>query len=348
MVVRCLAVVSLVVAGSLLALCAVGCNNSEGTAAQPQATAAAKEQAEVVAGKIAIDGSSTVWPITDAVARAFVKQYPRVWARVDLSGSGRGLKKLCAGQIQIADASRAIKAKEIKALGDKGLEVIEVPVAFDGVAVVVNSENTWVDHLTVAELKRVWEHGSTVKQWSDVRPGWPKEAVKPTAPTTESGTFAYFTKAICGKEGCIRDDYFAHEDEHVMAPYVAKHKGGIAFFGYGWYLKYRKSLKLVPVQNGAEAQPVAPSIESIAAGTYIPLSRPLFVYLTTATAKLPEVERFVRYYLDNAREFVNGAGYVPLPDNVYAKIRERFEARATGSVFSGGVKVGDGIASLMR
>lgn len=283
-----------------------------------------------VSGRIKIDGSSTVYPITQAAVDAYKKRQPRVWIRVDLSGSGRGLKKLCDGEIYLANSSRKIKPKEIEKAHSRGIEIIELQIALDGISVVVNPKNTWVDSLSLAELKRLWEADSRVKRWNDLRPEWPDSLIQPCAPTYESGTWAFFTQAICGEEGNIRKNYFAHEDEHVLAPYVGSHKNSIGFFGYGWYEKYHQKLKLVPVSDGQD-KPISPTKKTIQTGQYTPLTRPLFLYVNAHAATRPAVQDFVKFYLDHARKFVRQAGYVPLSRKSYAKMKKRFRRRTPES-----------------
>lgn len=331
---------------ALLLLYAVGCGEGQdGTT--PEGATDSQTSLSDLSGRIRIDGSSTVYPITEAARRSFQKVAPRVWVRVDLSGSGRGLSKLLAGQIQIADASRSIKVKELKTAAEQGMEIIELPIALDGVSVMVNPENTWVDFLTVGELKRIWERGSPVQTWQDIRASWPDEPIMPAAPTTESGTFAYFTETVCGEAGNIRTDYYAHEDEHRLAPYISENRGGIGFFGYGWYVKYQEQLKLVPIAATADSEPVAADLKTIANGAYQPLSRPLFIYLTTETAKERVVDAFVTHYIQNAQVFVEEAGYVPLSETAYANLLERFRERMTGSLFAAGADSNDDIEKLL-
>jgi phosphate transport system substrate-binding protein len=287
-----------------------------------------------VSGRITIDGSSTVYPITDLVAREFRSRQPRVGVRVDLSGSGRGLKRLCQGEIDIAGASRPIEPKEIAQARERNIDVIELPVAFDGLTVVTSRETTWADELTTAELKAIWAPGSAVQKWRDIRPGWPAQPLLAAGSTPEDGTFDYFTKAICGKEKAIRADYFSHADEHVLAPYVADHPGSLGFFGYAWYLKYKDRLKAIAVHESG-LPPVMPSPETVRNGQYRPLSRPLFVYVNAASARRHEVAAFVDFYLAGAGRFAERAGYIPLPPEVYGLAQQRFATGKTGSVFNG-------------
>lgn len=287
-----------------------------------------------VSGRITIDGSSTVYPITDLVAREFRNREPRVGVRVDLSGSGRGLKRLCRGEIDIANASRPIEPQEIAEAQGRAIDIIELPVAFDGLTVVTSRQTTWADELTTGELKAIWEPGSPIQKWRDVRPGWPDQPILAAGPTPEDGTFDYFTKAICGKEKAIRGDYFSHADEHVVAPYLAEHPGSLGFFGYAWYLKYHDRLKAIAVHESG-LPPVMPSPETVRDGRYRPLSRPLFIYVNAASAKRHEVAAFVEFYLAGAEKSAERAGYIPLPHEVNVLVQQRFAAGKTGSIFNG-------------
>ncbi|MGD2136445.1 MAG: PstS family phosphate ABC transporter substrate-binding protein [Gemmatimonadales bacterium] len=281
---------------------------------------------------VRIDGSSTVFPITQAVAEEFQRAHRDVRVTVGISGTGGGFKKFTVGETDINDASRPIKDSEVEAAAEEGIQYIELPVAFDGISLVVNPDNTWVDALTVEELHAIWQPGSTVEQWSDVRPEWPARPVTLYGPGTDSGTFDYFTEAINGESGACRQDFTASEDDNVLVQGVAGDENALAFFGYAYYAENRDRLKVVPVDPGDGA--VAPSDETINNGTYRPLSRPIFIYITTEAAARPEVQAFVRFYLENAPTLVSEVGYVPLPDRVYELALERFEAGVTGSVFA--------------
>ena len=277
-------------------------------------------------GTVKIDGSSTVFPITEAVAEEFgmVREHRRVRVTVGVSGTGGGFKKFLAGETDINDASRPIKQKEIDKAKKNGVRYIELPVAFDGLSVVVNKENTWVDYLTVAELKKIWEPGSKVKTWKDIRSSWPDKKIQLYGPGTDSGTFDYFTETINGKSQASRSDFTKSEDDNVLVNGVAGDKGSLGYFGYAYYVENKDKIKAVPIKQGDKA-PVAPTMTTINNGSYAPLSRPIFIYVNLKSAKKPEVKAFIHFYLKHAKELVKEVGYIPLPDQDYSKHLERFE-----------------------
>lgn len=276
-----------------------------------------QEAAPELEGQVLIDGSSTVYPITEAVAEEFMKKYPKVNVTVGVSGTGGGFKKWVNGETDINDASRPIKDKEIEAAKANGIEVAaEVPVAFDGITVVVNKDNDFVDQLTVEELKKIWAPDSKVKKWSDVRQGWPAEEIKLYGPGTDSGTFGYFTEAINGEEGKSRSDYTASEDDNVLVQGVAGDKYALGYFGYAYYVENKDKLKAVPIVN-KEGKAVEPTDQTINDGSYNPLSRKIFIYPSNKAMERPEVKEFVKFYLTEGRKFVSEVGYIELPDNMY-------------------------------
>ena len=294
---------------------------------------------------VMVDGSSTVYPITEAVAEDFQKIDPTVNVTVGISGTGGGFKKFCAGEIHISDASRPIKSTEIDLCKKAGIESIELPVAFDGLAVMVNPKNTWATSLTVAELKKMWEpeaQGKVLK-WSDVRAGWPATELRLYGPGADSGTFDYFTEAIVGKEDSSRGDFTASEDDNVLVQGIANDEGALGFFGLAYYEQNRDKLKLVPIDDGKAdngAGAILPSKETVEGGTYQPLSRPIFIYVSRTASDKPEVSRFVEYYLREAARLVPQVGYITLPGNSYERALDKFMKRTTGSVFAGGSQVG--------
>jgi phosphate transport system substrate-binding protein len=309
---------ALSLAGAVLA----GCGNGGATSTtqeQPNGTTQATTEAPAaskLSGTIKVDGSSTVFPITEAAAEEFQAANPGVQVTVGVSGTGGGFKKFVAGETDISDASRPIKDKEAAAAKEKGIEYIEIPVAYDGLSVVVSKENTWVDKLTVAELKKIWEPNSTVKKWSDVRPEWPQEEIKLYGPGTDSGTFEYFTEAIVGEAKKSRADYTASEDDNVLVQGIAGDKNSLGYFGYAYFEENADKLKLVPIDNG-DGKAVAPSADTIKDGSYKPLSRPLFIYVNKASLQKPEVKEFVKFYLEKAPELVQSVFYVPMTDDKY-------------------------------
>ena len=297
---------------------------------------------------IKADGSSTVFPITEAMAEEFQKEQGDVQVTVGISGTGGGFKRFCNGETDISNASRPIKPVEVEACNRNGISYIELPVAFDGLSVMVNPDNDWVDFLTVEELREIWEPGSNIKKWSDVRLEWPNDDIVLVGADTDSGTFDYFTKAIVGEEGASRSDYTASADDNVLVTAIAGEKNALGYFGFAYYVENTDKLKLVPVDT--ETGPVSPSIETVRNNTYVPLSRPIFIYVNSESARLQEVGDFVSFYLRMENTgLVRDVGYVELPDRVYELARQRFEGGTTGSVFGGiGSQVGVTIEDLLE
>lgn len=273
-----------------------------------------KEQPEKkLSGEVRIDGSSTVGPIAEAVAEEFQKENPDVRVTVGISGTGAGFKKFANGEIDINNASRPIKDEEKEACQKSNIEYLELKVGFDGITVVVNKENDWCTDLTVEELKKIWEPGSKVQKWSDIRPGWPKEKIVLFGPDTDSGTFDYFTDEIVGEEGKSRSDYTPSADDNVLVEGVAGEKYALGYFGFAYYEQNKDKVKAVKV-NG-----VSPSTDSIRNGSYSPLSRPLFAYTNKASLKKEEIVAFLKFFMENAITLVAEVGYVPLTADVYAE-----------------------------
>ena len=299
---------------------------------------------------IQIDGSSTVFPINQAVAEEFHKQKGgRV--TVGVSGTGGGFKKFCRGEIAIAGASRPIKESEVAQCKAAGIEFVELPIAFDGLAVAVHPKNDWVDHMTVEELKTIWapESQGKVLKWSQVREGWPDSDLHLFGPGIDSGTYDYFTQAIVGKEHSSRGDFTSSEDDHVLVQGVSTDPAGLGFFGYAYYAENKDKLKLVPIDDGNASNgdgPVAPSPETVENGTYQPLSRPIFIYVSTKAAEKPEVASFVEFFLAEGPALAGKVGYIALPPAAYQLARDRFAARKTGTVFQGS-KVGVTVEELL-
>ena len=279
-------------------------------------------------GKVKVDGSSTVFPITEAVAEEFGKVNPGVRVTVGVSGTGGGFKKFCKDETDINDASRPIKDKEVKLCEPNNIGYIEIPVAFDGLSVVVNKDNDWIDYLTVDELNAIWKAGSTKRMWSDVRSGWPRKPIKLFGPGTDSGTFDYFKEAIIGKKNNIRADFDKSEDDNFLVNGVAGNKYAMAFFGYAYYKENSSKIRVVPIDGGSG--PISPTEVTINDGTYAPLSRPIFIYVNSNSAEKTQVTAFIDYYIEHAKNLVGEVGYIPLPDSDYDKASERFKNRMTG------------------
>lgn len=302
---------------------------------------------------IKADGSSTVFPITEAVAEEFGKASGGTKVMVGISGTGGGFKRFCRGETDVSDASRPIKASEVATCKAAGIQYVELPVAFDGLAVMVNKENTWVDHLTVAELKKIWEPGAqgTITKWSQVRDGFPDVDIRLFGPGTDSGTFDYFTEVINGKTASSRGDYTASEDDNVLVEGIASDKGSIGYFGLAYYEQNKDKLKLVAIddeKSGNGDGAITPSSETVKDGTYQPLARPIFIYVSKDAMKRQKVKDFVNYYLDHAAVLVEEVGYIPLPTDAYEAGKNRFTNGVPGTVFSGISTAGMSIADIVR
>lgn len=287
----------------------------------------AEGETSQIEGEVKIDGSSTVYPITEAIAEEFRTVQPNVRVTVGVSGTGGGFKKFSRGEIDINNASRPIKEGEAEICQQNGIEYVELTIAYDGLAVVVNPENDWVDYFTVEELKKIWEPAAqeTITKWSQIRPEWPDEEFSLYGPGVASGTYDYFTEAIVGESGSSRGDYTASEDDNVLVQGIAGDKNSLGFFGLAYYEENQESLKLVPVKN-EEGTAVLPTLETVKSGEYAPLSRPVFIYVSDAAVKRPAVEAFVDFYMANAAELVQDVGYIPLPKEVYQEEISEFES----------------------
>jgi phosphate transport system substrate-binding protein len=300
---------------------------------------------------VKVDGSSTVFPITEAVAEEFQKaKKGAVKVTVGISGTGGGFKKFCRGETDISDASRPILKKEMEACAQAGIKYIELPVAFEGITVVVNPQNTWVKQITVAELKKLWEPAAqgTVTKWNQVNPAWPDEPIKLFGPGADSGTFDYFTEAIVGKAKSSRGDYTASEDDNVLVTGVSKDKNGIGYFGLAYYEENKKKLRAVPVVEKDGKPAVAPSFETVKNGAYQPLSRPIFIYVSDKAYDRPEVKEFVEFYIKHAPTLVKEVKYVPLPDTAYKLASDNFAKRKLGTGFGGEPEVGVSVEDLLK
>ncbi len=304
---------------------------------------------------VKVDGSSTVYPITEAVAEEFQGiEKGKTRVTVGISGTGGGFKKLCNSETDIADASRPIKPSEVELCKKKGIEYIELPVAYDGLAIMVNPKNNWVDHITVKELKKLWEPAAQKKitKWNQIRPNWPNKEIHLYGAGVDSGTYDYFTEAIVGTEHASRGDYTSSEDDNVLVQGIATDVLALGFSGVAYYEHNKESLKLVPVddENTANGKgPVLPTYDNVTKGLYQPLSRPLFIYVNKKSSERPEIIRFVEFYLKNAAQLTKEVGYIALPDRAYDLALKRFTGRKTGSVFGGqGSQVGVKIEELLQ
>ena len=294
--------------------------------------AAAPQDSKALKGAIKIDGSSTVYPITEAVAEEFNKDAAKVRVTVGVSGTGGGFKRFCAGETDISDASRPIKKSEADIAGKAGVEYVELPVAYDGLTIVVNKKNSWCSSLTIEQVKKIYSASGGVKTWKDIDSSWPAKAIKVYSPGTDSGTFDYFKEVTVGKDGAVRSDMSVSEDDNVLVRGVEGDEGAIGFFGCAYYFENKDQLKAVSIDNGKG--PVAVSVESIENGSYAPFSRPLFIYVNKKSAERPEVAAFVEFYLKNAPRLVSEVGYVKLPEAIYGKVAANWGKRRTGTQFT--------------
>lgn len=300
------------------------------------------------AAVIKVDGSSTVFPITEAVAEEFqATKRGSVKVTVGISGTGGGFKKLCRGEIDVTDASRPIAKKEMDACREAGIQYIELPVAYDALTVVVNPKNTWVKSLTVADLKKMWEPTAQGKitTWKQVRPEWPDVRLALFGAGSDSGTFDYFTEAVTGKAKSSRGDFTASEDDSVLVKGVVGEKNSLGYFGFAYYVENAEKLRAVPIDGGKG--PVMPSPQAVIDGTYQPLSRPIFIYVSAKSMDKPEVKEFVEFYLKEAAKLVKEVSYVPLPAKAYILGLEHLKNRKLGTVFGGESAVGLKVEELL-
>jgi phosphate transport system substrate-binding protein len=293
---------------------------------------------------IKIDGSSTVFPITEAVAEEFQKnKQGKIKVTVGISGTGGGFKKFCKGETDISNASRPISAKEIAACKEAGVRYIELPIAYDALTVVVNPKNSTVSSMSIADLKKIWEPGAqdTIKNWKQVGESYPDAPLKLYGPGADSGTFDYFTEAVVGKSKSSRTDYTASEDDNVLVQGVSKNRGALGYFGYAYYEANKSRLKAVAIDG------VLPSRKTVEDGSYQPLSRPIFIYVSAKAAERSEVKSFVEYYLNNSATLAAEVKYIPLPKKAYDIASKHFKNRKIGTVFGGESAVGLKIEELL-
>jgi len=299
---------------------------------------------------VKVDGSSTVFPITEAVAEEFQKaKKQQIKVTVGISGTGGGFKKFCRGVTDISGASRPILKKEMDDCKAAGIDYFELPVAFDALTVVINPRNTFIKQLTVAEMKKIWEPGAQgkVMKWNQVNAQWPDAPMKLFGPGADSGTFDYFTEAVVGKSKSSRGDFTASEDDNVLVQGVARDVNSLGYFGYAYYVENKDKLKAVPIVN-EKGQPVLPSLEAVIAGTYSPLARPIFIYVNTKSLGKPEVKEFVQYYMAQGAKLAKEVKYVPLPDSAYKTAWDHVVKGKKGTVFGGTPEVGITIDDLLR
>lgn len=286
-------------------------------------------------GKIDIDGSSTVFPITEAAASRFRKLFPNVNINVGVSGTGGGFKRFTRGETDISDASRPIDASEFTAAALAGVQAIELPIAYDGLTVAVHPENDWVDHLTIEEITKIYASGDrdspAPRLWSDIRASFPERAIEPFAPGTDSGTFDYFREVTVGSKNSLRSDMSTSEDDNVLVTGVAGSSGAIGFFGAAYYEENKTKIRAVPIVNPETGKAVLPSADSIQSGDYSPLSRPVFIYINAKSVARPEVKLFVNYFLTNAAEISSAVGYQPIPAELYQQGLANFIGRKAGT-----------------
>lgn len=305
---------------------------------------ASNVQAEI----IKIDGSSTVYPVTEAVAEEF-QITTKEKVTVGVSGTGGGFKKFCRGETDISNASRPILKKEMELCAQNGIKFYELPVAFDALTVVVNKNNNFIKPLTVNHLKKVWEPAAQgkVKTWNQISSSFPNAPLKLYGPGADSGTFDYFTEAVVGKAKSSRGDYTASEDDHVIVQGLSRDKNGLGYLGYAYYIENKSKLKAVPVVND-KGKIVAPNEANVLNGSYNPLSRPIFIYVSQSALKKPEVQKFVDFYMKKSAPLIREVKYVPLPAKAYSHNMEVIKKSKLGTVFGGEAQVGLTIEELMK
>jgi len=310
-------------------------------------------QAAGLSGDVKIDGSSTVYPITEAVGEEFQMANRETRVTIGVSGTGGGFRRFCSGEIDIADASRPIKPSEVELCKTGKVEYVELPIAYDGLAVVVNPANDWAPCMTPAELKTLWEPAAqrTVTRWNQARDAWPDKEIHLFGPGVDSGTYDYFAEAIVGKDVGTRGDFQASEDDNVLVQGIAGDTHALGFFGLAYYEENQDKLKLVAIDDGVSGNGegcIKPTQQTVENGTYQPLSRPLFIYVRKDSAAKPQIAAFVRFYLSTVRTLAEEVGYIPFPADAYSLIQKRFDAGVTGSLFGGeGSQVGLTISELL-
>jgi phosphate transport system substrate-binding protein len=337
-----LATIALITA---LALAMGGCGQKEAGKDGDSPSAGTGRNAPV----IRIDGSSTVFPIAEAVAEEYqLESKGAVRVTVGLSGTGGGFKKLCRGDVDISNASRPILEEEMKLCRNAGVSFIELPVAFDAITVVVNPKNQWVKSVTIADLKKIWEPEAQGKitRWNQVRPEWPDAPLMLFGPGADSGTFDYFTEAVVGKAKSSRGDYTASEDDNVLVQGVEHNNNALGYFGFAYYISHKDRMRAVPIEK-ADGSQTLPSVAAVTDGTYQPLSRPLFIYVSDKAAQRPEVRQFVEFFLTQGSVLAEQVGFVPLPERAAQVTLRHFNDGRMGTVFGGVPEVGVTIDDLL-
>jgi phosphate transport system substrate-binding protein len=307
--------------------------------------AGAGQDSASLRGSIRIDGSSTVYPITEAVAEEFSKQASKVNVSVGISGTGGGFKRFCVGETDITDASRPITPSEVTLAAEKKVEYIEIPVAYDALTVVVNPKNDWVKSLTVDQVRKIYSAAGTAKSWKDLDPTWPDRPMKVFSPGTDSGTFDYFKEVVIGKDGNVRSDMSVSEDDNALVMGVAGNLDGIGYFGLAYFEENQSKLRAIPIDGGKG--PVAPSMKTVNDGTYAPFSRPLFIYVNRKSADRTEVQAFIDFYLKETGKLAKEVGYVNMPEEILARAKARWASRKTGTVFVADGKKVEGVFSTL-
>ncbi len=304
----------------------------------------------VLAQVIKIDGSSTVYPVTEAVAEEFQKANKGLKVTVGVSGTGGGFKKFCRTETDISNASRPITASEMADCKAAGVEYFELPVAFDALTVVINPRNAWLKQATVAELKKMWEPAAQgkVMRWNQVNPAWPDQPMKLFGAGSDSGTFDYFTEAIVGKSKSSRGDFTASEDDNVLVQGVAGDVNAIGYFGYAYYAENQGKLKALPIVEKDGKPAVSPSPETVIAGTYQPLARPIFIYVNSKSLAKPEVKKFVDFFMAQGAKMAKEVKYVPLPAAIYTTNLKHIADNKKGTIFGGKNEVGISIDELVK
>ncbi|MDX1977705.1 MAG: PstS family phosphate ABC transporter substrate-binding protein [Pseudanabaenaceae cyanobacterium bins.68] len=312
------------------------------------AISAAPFAAQAQQPTVKVDGSSTVFPIMEVAAAEFQKANAGTRVTVGVSGTGAGFRKFCAGETDISNASRPITAKEMGDCKKNGISYVELPIAYDGLAVVVHPQNTWTNQLTLPELKAIWEPGSKISNWSQVRPGFPNRPLKLFGAGAASGTFDYFTEAVNGKSKAIRTDFTPSEDDNVLVQGVSRDTGAMGFFGKAYVEENKGRIKAVPIVPPGKTTGVLPTDANVQSGAYTPLSRPLFIYVSTKAAARPEVSRFVSFTIQNGAKLAKEAKYVAFPARAYTQIATKFTGRRTGTIFGGKEEIGLTIDELLK